>query len=86
MKILTGASWIAVLCVAALVQETAHAQRSILKEMEDARRETAGGSLALGLTVALATKGRTCPTLVVALADSPLAKLGRARQSAAEAG
>ena len=36
MKTLTGARWIAVLCVAALVQETAHAQRSILKEMEDA--------------------------------------------------
>ncbi len=36
MKTMTGVTWIALICAVGLVQQSAHAQRSILKEFEDA--------------------------------------------------
>lgn len=36
MKTITGVTWIALICAVGLVQQSAHAQRSILKEFEDA--------------------------------------------------
>ncbi len=36
MKTMTGLTWIALICAAGLIQQTAHAQRDILKEFENA--------------------------------------------------